>query len=327
MKAVVNEVYGPPDVLEIKDVPVPVPEDSEILIEVHAASVNAWDWHWLKADPFVMRFMGGGILKPKNQILGIDVAGRIEAVGRSVKELKPGDEVFGDLSGSGAGGFAEYVCAPEAALALKPAAVTFEQAAAAPMAGVTALQGLRDHGRIRQGQKVLVNGASGGVGTFAVQIGRSFGAEVTAVCSTRNQEMAHSIGADHVIDYTAEDFTRSAKRYDLIFAANGYHPILHYRRALAPGGTYIMAGGTMAQIAEANFLGPIMSLFGSRRMRGFVARPDRDDLAFLAELMEVGKVVPFIDRRYALGGVAEAIRYLDGGHARGKVVINVKQDS
>jgi NADPH:quinone reductase-like Zn-dependent oxidoreductase len=235
MKAVVYHNYGAPDVLRLEEVEKPIPRDDEVLIKVHAASVNAADWRLLRADPFLVRLMAGGLMKPKHTILGSDVAGRVEAVGTNVRDLRPGDEVFGDIFACGLGGFAEYVCAREDALVLKPARMTFEDAAAVPMAAVTALQGLRDKGQIQPGQKVLINGASGGVGTFAVQIAKSFEAEVTAVCSTRNLDMARSIGADQVIDYTREDFTRNGQRYDLIVAANGYHSISDYKRAKAQG--------------------------------------------------------------------------------------------
>ena len=266
MKAIVVHKYGSPDVLQLKEVAKPTPKDDEVLVKVHAASVNAADLHFLRGKPFLMRLMGYGLLKPKNTILGADIAGRVEAVGSNVKQFQPGDEVFGDLSGSGWGGFAEYVCASEDALVLKPANMTFEQAAAVPIAAVTALQGLRDKGHIQPGQKVLINGASGGVGTFAVQIAKSFGAEVTAVCSTRNVDMVRSIGADHVIDYTQEDFTKNGQRYDLIIAANGYHSISDYKRALSPKGTYVMTGGSATQMFQAMLLGPWISRTGSKKM-------------------------------------------------------------
>ena len=296
-------------------------------MEVHAASANAYDWHLLRADPFLVRLMGGGLLKPKNKILGADLAGRVEAVGRNVKQFQPGDEVFGDISGCGSGGFAEYVCARENALVLKPDNMTFEEAASIPMAAVTALQGLRDKGQIHSGQKVLINGASGGVGTFAVQIAKSFGAEVTGVCSTRNLDLVRSIGADQVIDYTKEDFTQNGQRYDLIIAANGYHSLSDYRRALSPKGIYVAIGGSMAQIFQAMLLGPWISMTGSKKMGGLSARPNQKDLVFMKELLEAGKVVPVIDRRYALNEVAEALRYLGEGHAQGKVVITVEHTS
>jgi NADPH:quinone reductase-like Zn-dependent oxidoreductase len=326
MKAIVYTKYGPPDVLELREVEKPVPEDAEVLVKVHAVSVNAYDWHLLTADIFLVRLMGGGLLKPKNTILGADIAGRVESVGRNVKQFQPGDEVFGDIAGNGNGGFAEYVSAPENALVLKPANLSFEEAAAVPMAAVTALQGLRDQGKIQPGQKVLINGASGGVGTFAVQIAKSFGAEVTAVCSTRNLDMARSLGADHVIDYTKEDFTQNGRLYELILAVNGYHPISAYKRALTPGGIYVMAGGTIAQIFQAMLLGPWMSKTGGKKMGGVSAKPDQKDLVYMKELIEAGKVVPVIDKRYPLREIPEALRYLGEGHARGKVVITVGQN-
>jgi len=319
MKAIIYTEYGSPDVLNLEEVRDPTPKEDEVLVKVHAASVNAADWHLLRADPFPVRFVYG-LLKPKNRILGADIAGRVEAVGGNVKQYKSGDEVFGDISACSWGGFAEYVCARENALVLKPANVTFEQAAAVPMAAVTALQGLHE-GQIQPGQKVLINGASGGVGTFAVQIAKSLGAEVTGVCSTSKLDMVRSIGADHVIDYTQEDFTQNGQHYDLILAANGYHPISQYKRALSPNGIYVMTGGSGAQMFQAMFLGPIMSMTGSKKMGNTMTKPNKKDLALLAELLETGKVVPVIDRRYPLSEVAEAIRYLEEGHARGKVVI------
>lgn len=324
MKAIVYTKYGPPDVLNLEEVREPTPRDDEVLIKVHAASANARDWRLLRADPFLVR-LNLGLLKPKHNTLGSDIAGRVEAVGGNVKQFQPGDEVFGDLSGGGfgGGGFAEYVCASEDALALKPASLTFEEAAAAPMAAVTALQGLRDKGRIQPGQKVLINGASGGVGTLAVQIAKSFGAEVTGVCSTRKSDMVRSIGADHVIDYTQEDFTRNGQCYDLILAVNGYRPISDYKRALNAKGIYVMVGGSTAQIFQALLLGPWMSMTGSKKMGALSAKPDQEDLVFVKELVEAGKVMPVIDRRYPLSEVGEALRYLEEGHAGGKVVITV----
>jgi NADPH:quinone reductase-like Zn-dependent oxidoreductase len=320
MKAIVYTEYGTPDVLQLKEVEKPLPKDNEVLVEVKAVSVNAYDWHLLTADIFPMRLMGVGLFIPKNTILGADIAGRVEAVGRNVKQFQPGDEVFGEI---GHGGFAEYACAPESRLALKPANLSFEEAAAVPMAALTALQGLRDVGQIRPGQKVLINGASGGVGTFAVQIAKSFGAEVTAVCSTRNLDQARSLGADHVIDYTKEDFTQNRKQYDLILAANGYHSISDYQHALTPNGIYVMAGGSPAQMFQAMLLGSWMSKTGGKKMGGVSAKPNQNDLVFMKELLEAGKVVPVIDKRYLLSDAAEALRYLGDGHARGKVVIMV----
>ncbi len=324
MKAIVYTKYGPPDVLKLTEVEKPTPKDNEVLVKIHAASVNAADWHLLSADIFLVRLMAGGLLKPKNTILGADIAGRVEAVGRSVRQFQPGDEVFGDISGCGLGGFAEYVCARENALVLKPAGITFEEAAAVPMAAVTALQGLRDTGQIQPGQKVLINGASGGVGTFAVQIAKSFGADVTAVCSTGKMDVVRSLGADHVIDYTKEDFTQNSQRYDLILAVNGYHPISAYKRALTPKGIYVMAGGSTAQIFEAILLGSLMSIRGDKKMGAVSAKPNQNDLLILKELLEAGKVVPVIDKCYPLSEVPEALRYLGEGHARGKIVITVE---
>ena len=323
MKAIVYTKYGPPDVLQLKEVERPTPKENEVLVKIHAASLNAYDWHLLTADIFLVRLMGGGLLKPKNTLLGADIAGRVEVVGRNVKQFRPGDEVFGDIAAWGNGGFAEYVSVPENALAPKPANLSFEEAAAVPMAAVTALQGLRDQGQIQPRQKVLINGASGGVGTFALQIAKSFGAEVTAVCSTRNLDTARSLGADHVIDYTQEDFTQNGQQYDLILAVNGYHPISAYKRALTPQGIYVMAGGSTTQIFQAMLLGPWMSKNGGKKMGNVSAKQNQKDLVFMKELLEAGKVVPVIDRRYPLSETAEAFRYLGEGHARGKVVISI----
>lgn len=323
MKAVVYRKYGPPDVLKLEEIPKPVPNGDEVLVKVQAASLNAYDWHLLRADPFLVRLMGGGLLKPKNIILGADIAGRVEAVGGNVKQFQPGDAVFGDTAAAGNGGFAEYVSVPERLMAPKPVNLSFEEAAAVPMAAVTALQGLRDKGKIQPRHKVLINGASGGVGSFAVQLARWFGADVTAVCSTGKMDLARSLGADHIIDYTREDFTRNGQRYDLILAVNGYHPIAAYKRALAPGGVYVMAGGSTAQIMQGMLMGPWMSLIGGKTMGMVAAKPNQEDLMILKELLEAGKVVPVIDRQYPLIEVPEALRYLEEGHARGKVVIAV----
>ncbi len=321
MKAIVYSQYGSPDVLQFKEVEKPAPREDEVLIKVHAASLNAADWHYLRGAPFLFR-LDTGFPKPKNPFLGADLAGRVETVGKNVTQFQPGDEVFGDLSESGRGTFAEYVCASENALALKPANISYEEAAAVPMAAVVALQGLRT-GKIQPEQKVLIYGASGGVGTFVVQIAKSFGAEVTAVVSTRKLDMLRSIGADHVIDYTQEDFTRNGQSYDLIFAANGYRSLSDYKRALSPRGTYVMSGGDMAQMVQAMLLGPWMSRNGTQTMRNSAAKPDQKDLIFVKELIETGKVVPIIDRCYPLREVADAIRYLEEGHAQGKIVITV----
>ncbi|HLZ64453.1 MAG TPA: NAD(P)-dependent alcohol dehydrogenase [Ktedonosporobacter sp.] len=326
MKAIVFPQFGSPDVLQFKEVVKPDPKEDEILIKVHAASINALDRHLLKSTPALVRIMAGnGFLKPKDQRLGADLAGRVEAVGANVTQFQPGDEVFGVSMG----GFAEYACAAEKKVALKPANLSFEAAAAVPVAALTALQGLRDNGQIQPGQKVLISGASGGVGTFAVQIAKAFGAEVTAVCSTRNLEMARSIGADHVIDYSQEDFTRNGQRYDLILAVNGYHPIFAYKRALRPRGRYVLVGeGSNAHlfraVLQAMLLGPLISRTGGQKM-GFmsIAQVNQQDLALIKELIEADKVVPVIDKCYPLGETASAFRYLEEEHAQGKVVITV----
>ena len=322
MKAIVYTKYGSPDVLEFKEVEKPTVKENDVLVKIYAASLNAADWHIMRADPFFARF-AFGLLKPKFSIPGADVAGRVEAVGKNVKEFHPGDEVFGNLFECGLGGFAEYACATENALVLKPANLSFDEAAAVPLAAVTALQALCDKGHIQPGQKVLVNGASGGVGTFAVQIAKSFGAEVTGVSSTGKLEMVRDLGADHVIDYTKEDFTRNGQQYDLIIAANGYHPISDYKRALSSKGIYVMTGGSGAQMVEAMFQGSWISMTGSKKMGNLMMKSNKEDLIFIKELLEAGKVVPVIDRRYPLSKVADAMRYLEEGHAKGKIVITM----
>ena len=327
MKAIVYTKYGPPDVLQFREVDKPVPRDDEILVKIHAASVNTLDL--AMRGPFLARIITGGFLKPKDPRLGADIAGRVEAVGANITQFQPGDEVFGVVT---AGGFAEYACAAENKVALKPANLSFEAAAAIPVAAITALQGLRDTGQIQPGQKVLIHGASGGVGTFAVQIAKAFGAEVTAVCSTRNVDMARSMGADQVIDYTQEDVTRTGQRYDLILAVNGYHPIFAYRRALSPTGGYVLVGGSKAHVyqalLQALLLGPVISRTGRQKM-GFmgIAKINQQDLVYVKELLEAGKVVPVIKGRYPLRETAEALRYLEEGHAQGKVVIAIEQNN
>jgi NADPH:quinone reductase-like Zn-dependent oxidoreductase len=320
MKAIVRTQYGPPDEVQFTEVATPTPADGEVLIKLYAASVNPLDLYRMRGAPLVRLIPG--LRTPKQMVLGCDIAGRVEAVGRHLKQFQLGDEVFG-VTGFEGGGFAEYVCAPEDKLAPKPANISFEDAAAVPIAAITALQGLRDKGRIQPGQKVLVEGASGGVGTFAVQIAKSFGAEVTAVCSTRNMDTARSIGADHVMDYTREDFTQNGQRYDLILAANAHHSIFDYRRALSPDGIYVAAGGGAARILQALLLGPFLSRIGRKKIRFFIAKINQKDLVFLKDLLEAGKVTPVIDRRYPLSDGAEALRYLEEGHAQGKVVITV----
>lgn len=312
MKAITCARSGSSRVLQLREVEKPVPADDQVLVKVHASSVNF-------ADSFTTRLMSWGAMKRTTP--GSDIAGRVEAVGRNVAQLRPGDEVYGDLAHFGMGSLAEYACAHTDAIALKPVNLSFEEAAAVPMAGITALQGLRKHGNIQPGQKVLIHGASGGIGTFAVQIAKSFGADVTGVCSTRNLERVRSIGADHVIDYTKEDFTRSAPRYDLILAVKGYHSIFAYKRALSPTGTYVMAGGAFGQVFQAMLLGPRITEAGGRKLCGFGMTMNQADLVFMKELIEAGKVKPVIDRRYPLSETNEALRYLDTGRACGKVVI------
>jgi NADPH:quinone reductase-like Zn-dependent oxidoreductase len=329
MKAFVYYNYGSPDVLKYEEIEKPTAGDNEVLVKVRAASVNPLDWHFMRGEPYVVRIMAG-LLKPKVTRLGVDVAGEVEAVGRNVAQFKPGDEVFGACRGA----FTEYACASESALVMKPENVTFEQAGAVAIAALTALQGLRlgglgGKGRTLPGQKVLINGAAGGVGTFAVQIAKSFGAAVTGVCSTRNVDMVRAIGADHVVDYTQQDFTQGGQRYDLIFDCVGNHPLLACRRVLNPGGTYIPVGGEgdrwMIGLLARSITALVLSWFASQKLVPIFMAILRveGDLAILGELMAAGKVTPVIDRRYRLSEVPEAIRYLEEGHARGKVVITM----
>lgn len=323
MKAIIFPKYGSPDVLELIEMEKPAPNENQVLVKVHAAATNPLDWHRMRGEPFPAR-MGEGLRKPKNPKLGADVAGRVESVGSNVTEFKPGDEVFGAI---GSGGFAEYVCAREKNFALKPANLSFEAAAAAPVVGFTALQGLRDTGQIRAGQKVLVNGAAGGVGHFAVQIAKSYGAEVTGVCSTVNMDMVRSIGADHVIDYTREDFSRSGQRYDLIYDAIGNRSVSDYRRALKPQGMCVIAGFvSFPRLVQHVILGRLISRTDGRKVVFMgISNANKEDLLAIKELLETGRVVPVIDRSYPLSDTAEAIRYLEKGHARGKVIINIEQ--
>lgn len=323
MKAIRYHRYGSPDVLRLEEVEVPTPKENQVLIKVYASSINAADYHSRRAKPAILRPMLGGIFRPKDPRLGSDVAGRVEAVGANVKQFHPGDEVFGFTGGA----FAQYACSRETSVALKPANISFEEAAAVPVGAITALQGLRDAAGVRPGQTVLIQGASGSVGIFAVQLAKVFGAEVTAVCSTRNLEMARSLGADHVIDYTREDFTRSGRQYDLIFAVNGYHSLRAYRRALQPQGKYVCAGGTMPQMFEALLLGALVSRIVGKKMGSMgIAQVKQDDLVFLAELLKAGKIAAVIDRCYPLEQTAEAFRYVEEHHPQGKVVITVPQD-
>jgi NADPH:quinone reductase-like Zn-dependent oxidoreductase len=318
MKAIVYEKYGSPDVLQMKDIPTPTPDDDEVLVKVRAVSLNAADWHLMRADPFLVR-MSEGVFKPKNNILGEDIAGTVEEVGRAVTRFKPGDAVFT----CSARGLAEYVCVPEGKLTPKPANLSFEEAAAVPMAALTALQGLRDHGKIQAGQNVLIHGASGGVGTFAVQLAKHFGARVTAVTSTSKVAMARALGAQHVIDYTREDFSRSGKQYDLIFAANGNRSLSDYERALTPTGIYVMAGGTTSQMFQSILFGRFKTKKGGKTMRFFLASSSPADLAIVKDMIEAGKIKPVMDRCYPLDQTAEAMRYLEAGHAKGKIVVTV----
>lgn len=322
MKAIVRTRYGPPNMLQYAEVEKPIPADNEVLVKLCAASVNPVDLFHMRGAP-LLRLLPG-LRKPKNQVLGCDIAGRVQAVGATVTQFQPGDAVFG-VKGLTGGGFAEYVCTLENRLALKPHNLSFEAAAALPVAAITALQGLRDHGRIQPGHKVLVDGASGGVGTFAIQIAKSFGAEVTAVCSTRNVEIARSLGADHIIDYKKEDFTQSGQRYNLILGANAHHSIFSYWRALTAGGIFVLVGGGFPQIIQMLLLGPLLSLLGSRKTRFFIAKINQKDLLFLKDLAEAGKLISVIDRRYPLCEAAEALRYLEQRHAQGKIVLTVEQ--
>jgi NADPH:quinone reductase-like Zn-dependent oxidoreductase len=323
MKAIVYRCYGGPEVLKLESIAKPIPTDNRVLVKVQAASVNPLDWHYMRGKPYVMR-PGSGIGAPNSFSMGADFAGTIEAVGKNVKRFKPGDEVYGD----GDGAFAEYLSVSESgAVALKPTNMSMEQAAAVPIAGITALQALRDKGRVQPGQKVLINGASGGVGTFAVQIAKTYGAEVTGVCSGRNAEMVRSIGADRVIDYTKEDFTTGSERYDLIIDNVGNRSLAEYRRVLTRNGSLVIVGGP----SENSFLGPLTGLlkaaltspFVHQKMIFILAQANKDDLDVLRDMMQTGKLTPVIDKRYKLSETAQAIGYLEQGHARGKVIVDV----
>ena len=323
MKAIVRDKFGPPDILQLQEVEQPELADDGVLVRVRASSVNRLDWYDVTGTPWVARLMTG-LRRPKSRLIGVDFAGTVEAVGKDVTDLQPGDDVFGGKSGK-SGSFAEYVCAQKG-IARKPANLTFEEAAAVPVAALTALQGLRDHGQLQPGQKVLVNGASGGVGTFAVQIAKALGAEVTAVCSTRNVEQARSLGADQVIDYTSEDFTRSGRRYDVILDVAGSRSWSQCRRVLNPHATLVIVGGPKRRL-----MGPLghiakvrlAALRGSQKAVFFVAKWNKPDMDVLRELLESGNVKPVVEKRYELGEVADALRYMGEGHAQGKIVINV----
>jgi NADPH:quinone reductase-like Zn-dependent oxidoreductase len=320
VKAIVFDEFGPPEVLRLAEVAKPVPKDDEVLIRIFAASVNALDWRVMRGTPFPARLMAGGLLRPKPGFrAGVDLAGEVEAVGRAVTEFREGDEVFGPCTGA----FGEYTCAKPDRLVRKPSNVSFEEAAGVPIAAMSALQGLRNVGRIRAGHKVLVEGASGGVGTFAVQLAKELGAEVTAVTSTSKVETARSLGADHVLDYTREDFTKSGELYDLILGANAYRPLSDYPRALKPDGVFVMVGGGGSGLLQAALLG----LVGRKKTRLLMGKASHTDLVFLADLLGAGKIKTVIDRRYPLAETAEAVRYVNEGHARGKVVITMSSDA
>ncbi len=323
MRAIVQTEYGSTDMLSLQEVDKPVLSDHGVLVRIHAAAVHAGDWHLMRGTPFLTRFIFGGILKPKIKILGMDMAGTVEAIGKDVTQFHIGEAVFGDLSGCGFGAFAEYVCAAETALALKPINTSFEEAATVPAAAMTALQGLRDCGQIQSGQKVLINGASGGVGSFAVQIAKVFGAEVTAVCSTKKMEMVRSLGADHVIDYNQTDVTKNGQLYDLIFDAAAYRSVFNYLPSLTTTGTYVLVGGSTARFFQVMFFGSWISRISHRQVKCLASNPNQADLIIVRDLLEAGKIKPFIDRRYHLSEVPAAIRHLEQRQVMGKVAIIV----
>jgi NADPH:quinone reductase-like Zn-dependent oxidoreductase len=330
MKAAVRHEYGSPDVVRLEQIDKPLPDDNQVLIKVHAAAINPLDWHYMEGTPYILRLMGAGLMRPKDPRMGVDMAGVIESVGKNVKQFKPGDAVYG----VGDSAYAEYSPAPADKIALKPDDITFEQAAAVPIAGITALQGLRDTGHLKAGQKVLINGASGGVGTFAVQIAKSYGAEVTAVCSTRNVDLVRSLGADHVIDYTKEDFAQRNQQYDLIYDNVADRPLLSFRHLLTPTGIYVLVGGGGPAESRA-FLGPVgkvikagvLAWFVKHRFFTFLASINEPDLMVLNKMMEAKTVTPVIDRTYALSEVPAAMRYVEAGHARGKVIVLVAAEN
>ena len=322
MKAIVYTKYGPPDALQLREVERPTPRDDEVLINVRAVSVNRSDWEALTGTPLYARM--GGLLRPRHQILGSDIAGRVEAIGNKVTRFQPGDEVFGDNNLGGMGGFAEYVCARERTLALKPASMTFEEAAVIPQPAVIALQGIRDKGQVQLGQKVLINGAGGATGTFAVQLAKLYGAEVTGVDNTGKLDFMRSIGADHVIDCTLEDFTKNGQQYDVILDVVAHRSVFDYKRALSPNGRYFAVGGSLATLFQILLLGPWIRMTTGKKIRVLAVLPNLKDMIHVTELCEAGKVVPIIDRRYQLSEVPEALRYLGEGRAKGKVVIIVE---
>jgi len=320
MKAIVHFQYGPPaEALQVQETALPVPKDDEVLVRVRASSVNPMDWYLVRGKPFLVRLAGSGLLRPRSHLVGADVAGLVEAVGKSVQGFRQGDEVFG----IGSGAFAEYVTVPERTLVAKLPTLSFEEAAGVTLAGLTALQALRTHGNVHAGQSVLIQGASGGVGTFAVQIAKALGADVTAVCSTGKMELVRSLGADRVVDYTREDFSRGERRYDLILAVNGFHPIRDYRRALNANGACILVGGSIGQILRFLIFGQFYARSEHGRVLSFMMRPNQQDLTFLRGLLEAGKVKPVMDRSFPLASVADALEYLHEGHARGKIAVTV----
>jgi len=321
MKAIVYHEYGSPDVLKLEEVDMPTPADDEALIKVHAVSINGSDREGLIGKPLYARL--GGLRKPGHPILGSDIAGRVEKAGKNIRQFQSGDDVFGEIPGYH-GGFAEYVCVPERSLARKPANMSFESAAAIPQAGVIALQGIREKGQVQPGQNVLINGAGGSAGTFAVQLAKLYGAEVTGVDNTGKLDFLRSLGADHVIDYTREDFTRTGKQYDLILDVIAHRSVFAYRRALKPNGTYFVVGGSVATLFQILLLGPWIRRTTSKNMRILVVPQNKKDLISITELCEAGKITPVIDRRYPLSEVPEALRYVGEGHAKGKVVITVE---
>lgn len=323
MKAISQSNYGSTDMLSLQEVDKPVVTDKGVLVKVQAASVNSGDWHLMRGTPFLSRLMYGGILKPKIKTLGMDVAGRVEAVGKDVTQFQINDEVFGDISGCGFGAFAEYVCADESALVLKPSNTSFEQAATVPTAALAALQGLRDLGQIQSGQKVLINGASGGVGSFAVQIAKAFGAEVTALCSTKKMAMVQSLGADHVIDYTQVDVTKSGERYDLILDAAAYRSVFHYLPILSSHGSYVLVGGSIMRLFQIMFLGSLISKISRRNVKCLSSKPNQKDLTILSNLLESGKISPFISQRYNLSEVPTAISAFEQRQVMGKIAITM----
>jgi NADPH:quinone reductase-like Zn-dependent oxidoreductase len=324
VKAVVRTKYGPPDVLQIQEVAKPTPTDDEVLIKIQAVSLNRSDWEGLIGEPLYARI--GGLRKPRHHVLGSDIAGRVEVAGKNITRFKPGDEVYGDIMWR-MGGFAEYVCAREKSLALKPAGMTFEEVSTVPQAGVIAVQALRDKGQVQPWQKVLINGAGGGTGMFAIQLARLYGAEVTGVDNTEKLDFMRSIGADHVIDYTREDFTRHGKQYDFILDLIAHRSVFAYKRALKPNGSYYAVGGSVATMFQIMLLGPLIRRATGKNIRYLIAQSNLKDMAHIAELFEAGKIVPVIDKRYPLSEVPEALRYLGEGHAKGKIVITMEQEN